>query len=89
MAVWCQDNNLSFNVSKTKELIVDIPNKLSWYKHTKKLVKRAQQCLFPFRRLKRFGMGPLILKKLYRCTIHRLVWQLLNRLVWQLLGIQP
>ena len=23
LAVWCQDNNLSFNVSKTKELIVD------------------------------------------------------------------
>jgi hypothetical protein len=22
-AVWCQDNNLSLNVSKTKELIVD------------------------------------------------------------------
>ena len=22
-AVWCQDNNVSFNVSKTKELIVD------------------------------------------------------------------
>ena len=23
LAVWCQDNNLSFNMSKTKELIVD------------------------------------------------------------------
>jgi hypothetical protein len=23
LAVWCQDNNLSFNVSKTKELIMD------------------------------------------------------------------
>ena len=23
MAVWCQDNNLSLNVSKTKEMIVD------------------------------------------------------------------
>jgi hypothetical protein len=23
MALWCQDNNLSLNVSKTKELIVD------------------------------------------------------------------
>ena len=23
LAVWCQDNNLSLNVSKTKELIVD------------------------------------------------------------------
>ena len=23
LAVWCHDNNLSFNVNKTKELIVD------------------------------------------------------------------
>jgi hypothetical protein len=23
LAVWCQDNNLSLNVSKTKELIMD------------------------------------------------------------------
>ena len=23
MIVWCQDNNVSFNVSKTKEMIVD------------------------------------------------------------------
>ena len=69
LAVWCQDN-LSLNVSKTKELIVEyskmraeqapinidgavveqvesfkflgvhIPNKLSWSKHTKTVVKR-------------------------------------------------
>jgi hypothetical protein len=82
-----QDNNLSLNVSKTKELIVDyrkrraeqapiniggaevervefqVPwcphhHKLTWSKHTKTIVKRAQQYLFPVRRLKRFGMGP-------------------------------
>ena len=77
LAVWCQDNNLSLNVSKTKELIVDyrkmqaeqapiiingavvervesfkflgvhITNKLSWSKHTKTVVKRARQNLFP------------------------------------------
>jgi hypothetical protein len=23
LAVWCQDNNLSLNISKTKEMIVD------------------------------------------------------------------
>ena len=80
--------NLSLNVSKTKELIVDyskrrveqalinidgaevervesfkflgvhITNELSWSKHTKTVVKRARQHLFPLRRLKRFGMGP-------------------------------
>ena len=38
-------------------------NKLSWSKHTKTVVKRAQQHLYPLRRLKRFGMGPQILKR--------------------------
>ena len=72
LAVWCQDNNLSLNVIKTTELIMDyrkrrtehapinidgavvervesfkflvvhITNKLSWSKHTKTVVKRAQ-----------------------------------------------
>uniref|UniRef100_A0AAZ3RDD3 Reverse transcriptase domain-containing protein n=1 Tax=Oncorhynchus tshawytscha TaxID=74940 RepID=A0AAZ3RDD3_ONCTS len=92
LAVWCQDNNLSLNVIKTKEMIVDyrkkrtkyspilidvavvflgvhITNKLTWSKHTKIVVKRARQNLFPFRRLKRFGMGPQILKRFYSCTI--------------------
>ena len=63
--MWCQDINVSLNVSKTKELIVDnninwavverakrlkflgvyIINKLSWSKHTKTVVKRAQHHL--------------------------------------------
>jgi hypothetical protein len=75
--VWCQDNNLSLNVIKTEEMIVDhrkkwtghapilidgarveqvesfkflgvhITNKLTWSKHTKTVVKRARQKLFP------------------------------------------
>ena len=95
LAVWCQDNNLSLNVIKTKEMIVDyrkrktehapilidgaeveqvesfkflgvhITNKLTWSKHTKTVAKRAQQKLFPLRRLKRFGMGPQIFKRFY------------------------
>jgi hypothetical protein len=90
--VRCQDINLSLNVSKTKELIVDyrkrraklapinidvaevervenfkvlgvhITNELSWSIHIKTVVNRARQHLFPFRRLKRFGKGPQILK---------------------------
>jgi hypothetical protein len=93
LVMWCQDNNLSLNMIKTKEMIVDnrkrrtehahilidgavveqvesfkflgvhITNKLSWSKHTKTVVKRARQSLFPLRRLKRFGMGPQILKR--------------------------
>jgi hypothetical protein len=103
LAVWCQDYNLSLNVIKTKELIVNyrkrraehaptlidgtvveqvesfkfvgvhITDKLSWSKHTKTVVMRAPQCLFPLRRLKRFGMGPQILKKLYSCTIESIL----------------
>ena len=101
LTVWCKDNNLSLNVSKTKELIVDyrkrraeqaptngavvervesfkflgvhITNKLSWSKHTKTVVKRARQSLFPLRRLKRFGMGPQILKRFYSCTIESIL----------------
>ena len=95
LAMWCQYNDLSLNVNKTKELIVDyrkrqaehapididgaaesfkilgvhITNELSWYKHTKTVVKRAQQNLFPLRRLKIFVMGRR------------------SHLLWQLLGI--
>jgi hypothetical protein len=95
LAVWCQGNNVSLNVSKTKLLIVDyrkqrgehapihingavvervdsfklfdvhITKDLSWSNHTERVLKRAQQCLFPLSRLKIFVMGPQILKKVY------------------------
>ena len=115
---WCQDNNLSLNVSKTKEMIVDyrkrraeqapinidgavvervvsfkffavhITNKLSWSKHTKTVGKGARQHLDPLKRLKRFGMGPQILKRFYSCTIESILPDWLHHcLVWQLLGI--
>ena len=113
----CQNDNLSIDVTETKEMIVDyrkrrtehapilidgavveqvesfkflgvhITNKLSWSKHTKRVLNRARQCLFPLRRLRRFVTGPQILKKLYSCTIES-IW-LHHRLVWQLLGIRP
>jgi hypothetical protein len=56
-----------------KFLGVHITNKLEWFKHTKTVMKRARQNLFPLRRLKRFGMGPQIHKKLYSCTIESMV----------------
>jgi hypothetical protein len=56
-------------VASFKFLSVHITNELTWSKHTKTVVKRARQNLFPLRRLKRFGMGPQILKRFYRCTI--------------------
>jgi hypothetical protein len=42
-------------------------------KHTKTVVKKAQQNLFHLWRLKRFGMGPQILKRFYSCTIESIL----------------
>ena len=36
-------------------------------------MKRARQNLFPLRRLKRFCMGPQILKRFYSCTIESIL----------------
>ncbi|TQW86691.1 alkylated DNA repair protein domain-containing protein, partial [Clostridioides difficile] len=60
-------------VESFKFLSVHITNKVSWSKHTKTVVKRARQSLSPLRRLKRFGMGPPILKTFYSCTIKRIL----------------
>jgi hypothetical protein len=60
-------------VESFKFLGVHIINKLSWSKHTKTVVKRALQCLFPLRRLKIFGMGPRILNKFYSCNIESIL----------------
>ena len=56
-------------VESFKFLGVHIANELSLSNHTKTVEKRAQQNVFPVRRLKRFGMGPQILKSFYSCTI--------------------
>ena len=56
-------------VESFKFLVVHITNKLTWSKHTKTVMKRARQNLFPVRRLKRFDIGPQILKRFYCCTI--------------------
>ena len=52
---------------------VHITNKLTWSEHTKAVVKRTRQSLFPLRRLKRFGMGPQILIRFYSCTIESIL----------------
>jgi hypothetical protein len=115
-----QGNNLSLNMIKTKEMIVDyrkkrtehapilidraaveqvesfkflgvhITNKLTWSMHTMTVVKRALLNLFPLRRLKRFGMGPEILKRFYSCSTESMVGCWLHHwLVWQLLCLRP
>jgi hypothetical protein len=103
LTMWCQDNNVSLNVIKIKEIVMDyrkrrtknapilivgavveqvesfnflgihITNKLTWSKHTKTVVKRARQNIFLLRRLKRFAMGPQILKRFYSCTIESIL----------------
>ena len=60
-------------VESFKFLGVHITNKLTLSKHTKTVLKRARQTLFPRRRLKRFGMGPQILIRFYSYSIERLV----------------
>ena len=55
-------------VESFKFLGVHITNKLSWSKHTKTVVGMG----VPLRRLKRFGMGPQILK-FYSCIIESIL----------------
>ena len=76
MAVWCQDNNLSLNIIKTKEMIVDYRKRRP--EHAPILIDRAvvgqvESFKFPLRRLKRFGIGPQILKRFYSCTIESIM----------------
>ena len=56
-------------VESFKFLGIHITNKLTCSKHTKTVLKTVRQNLFPIRRLKRFDMGPQILKWFYSCTI--------------------
>ena len=59
-------------------------------KHYWKNIDRRRIHIFPLMRMKRSGMGPHILKKLYSCTIHREHPDRLHHcLVWQLLGLLP
>jgi hypothetical protein len=60
-------------VESFKFLGVHINNKLDWSKYIKTVVKRARQSLFPLRKLKRFGMGPKILKRFYSCNIESIL----------------
>ena len=60
-------------VESFKFLCIHIPNELSWSKHTKTVVKRARQNLLRLRRLKRFAMGPHIIKSFYSCSIESIL----------------
>ncbi len=101
-----QENHLSLNIDKTKELVVDyrrqsrehtpitidktpvervssfkflgvhITEDLTWSAHTDAVLKKAHQCLFFLRRLRKFGTSPRILRSFYTCTVESiLVWK--------------
>jgi hypothetical protein len=66
--VWCQDNHLSLNVIKTKEMIVDYRKRRT--EHATILINGAVvEQVESFKFLKRFGMGPQIRQRFYSCTI--------------------
>ncbi len=100
---WCQENHLSLNIDKTKELVVDIRRQnrehtpisidktpvervnsfkflgihitgdLTWSGHTDAVLKKAHQCLFFLRRLRKFGMSHSILRSFYTCTVESIL----------------
>ena len=50
-----------------------ITKELTWSTHINTVVKKARQCLFHHRRLKRLDMGPQIFQKIYSCTIETIL----------------
>eukprot|EP00061_Rhincodon_typus_P017346 g46000.t1 len=103
LATWCNENYLSLDISKTKELIIDfrkkggedafiyinrtkvegvksikfpgvmITNDLSCTSHADATVKKAQQLLFFFRRLRKFVTSIRTLTNFYRCTVESIL----------------
>jgi hypothetical protein len=57
---------------RVKLICVHVTKEVTWSSHTN-TVKKARQHLFPLRRLKRFDMGPQILKRFYSCTIESIL----------------
>ena len=60
-------------VSCFKFVGLNISSDLTWSAHTDKVVKAARKRLFFLRRLKKFGMNPVILTNFYRCTIESIL----------------
>jgi hypothetical protein len=56
-------------VKSFKSIGVHITEDLKWSLQTDSVVKKAQQCLFNFRRLKKFYLAPKTLTNVYRCTV--------------------
>ncbi|KAK3525720.1 hypothetical protein QTP70_006752 [Hemibagrus guttatus] len=99
LTAWCKANNLSLNVDKTKEMVVDfrraqsghsplfingtsveiakstkflgvhLAENLTWSLNTSSISKKAHQCLYFLRRLRKAHLSPLILTMFYSGTI--------------------
>ena len=74
-------------VESFKFLGVHITKELSWSKHTKTVVKRARQNLFPPQETEKIWHEPPDPQKVIQLHIREHPDQLHHRLVWQLLGI--
>ncbi|KAI4898548.1 hypothetical protein NFI96_023348, partial [Prochilodus magdalenae] len=100
---WCRTNNLSLNVDKTKEMVVDfrrvrgdhaplningsaveivqstkflgvhITENLTWSLNTSFIAKKAQQCLYFLRRLRKAHLPPPVLTIFYRGTVESIL----------------
>ena len=62
---WCEENNLTLNTDKTKEIIVDMRKK-----------RGPHQPLNFLRRLRKFGMSPKILNIFYNCIVESILTSL-------------
>ncbi len=60
-------------VSSFKFLGVHSTEDLTWSAHTDVVLKKAQQCLFFHRRLRKFRMSPHILHSFYTCTVESIL----------------
>ncbi|XP_060936194.1 uncharacterized protein LOC133012232 [Limanda limanda] len=67
-------------VTSFKFLGVQISEDLSWTLNTSTLVKKAHQCLFCLRRMKKAHLSPQILVNVYHCTIESILTSCIS--VW-------
>ncbi|XP_026032755.1 ATP-dependent RNA helicase DDX54-like [Astatotilapia calliptera] len=74
---WCLENNLTLNISKTREMIVDYrkrPVREHQPSHINDTaIRKARQRLYFLRRLRKFGMNANITSNFYRCAIESLL----------------
>eukprot|EP00061_Rhincodon_typus_P005704 g25545.t1 len=76
---YCHNRSIYINrteverVKNIKLLEGMITNDLSWTSHVNATIKKAQQCLFFVRQLRKFGMSTRSLTNFYRCTIENIL----------------